>query len=360
MSKATVKVLAAGVATLLLVLLLYPSGPQQQDGNTQQIFTQQQQSGIKMSFQQEPPQQRPQQDTNTRKLFYAETTGSKVALWTHDLVAWRQNTTLCDRPVVDTPSVLRTPAGPVAMSVYDPTKDIWVSRKIIRTGDFDGNKRQLVFSILERSPDVNFIDVGCNIGVYTLTMAKMGRQVLCIDALYLNVEHVCSSVVQNNFQNSITIVMNALSNSKGSVQLGVDSKNYGGTFVDEDAGEIKRRKGGTVTGDHYTSITSVIMDDLLQLPVIQNFKKPFIKMDIEGFEWKALERAELLFKALDVQGVFMEWIFHTGKESGVKITDFMIRHNLYPHAQLTPTTYKPLDVSQRGKWNFMDILWLKK
>ncbi|XP_061188606.1 uncharacterized protein LOC133196762 [Saccostrea echinata] len=290
-----------------------------------------------------------------------QTSNTEVTLWSHDLISWKQNTTLCDHPKVDRSSVLNTPSGAVGISVYDPKKDIWVSKRIVETGDFDGRKRQLVFELINNDEkDVNFIDIGCNVGVYSLTMAKMGRKVLCIDALYLNVKHVCASIIQNNFQKSITIVMNALSNNRKYVELGIDSRNYGGTFVDEDADFVKRKKGGTATGEHYTSISSIVMDDLLLLPSINMFRKSFIKMDIEGFEWKALERASAFFKAIDVRGVFIEWIFHRGKESGEKITEFLIQHNLYPHAQVSPTTYRPLDITKKGNWNFMDILWLKR
>lgn len=348
MSKASLKLLATGAVMAVTVVLLYTSGQEQPEVNNQQTIELQQQPLVSSSQNFFPEQQKEQPIR------------AKVAPWSHDLTSWRQNTTLCSYPEVDTPSVLKTPGGPVKMSVYDPRKDIWVSRKIVNGGDFDGNKRQLVYSLLERDPDINFIDVGCNIGVYSLTMAKLGRKVLCVDALYMNVEHVCSSIVQNNFENSITIVMNALSNDRKYVELGVDDKNYGGTFVDEDAGDVKKKKGRTVTGGHYTSIPSVMMDDLLQLPVINMFNKSFIKMDIEGFEWKALQGASAFFSAIDVRGVFMEWIFHKGKDSGVKITEFMVRHNLYPHAQVTLTTYRPLDVSLWGNWHFMDILWLKR
>lgn len=335
MSKTTLQFLVCGIVLLFLIAMLYSPSQHQPDRVVNQAST----------------------DLNQAE----QIASTEVTLWSHDLNSWKQNTTLCHHPSVDRSSVLNTPTGPVGISVYDPKEDIWVSEKIIRTGDFDGNKRQLVYELLKNDdPDVNFIDVGCNIGVYSLTMAKMGRKVLCIDALYLNVEHVCASIVQNHFQTSITIVMNALSNNRKHVDLGVDNKNYGGTFVDEDADFVKSVKGRTANGGHYTSISSIVMDDLLLLPNINLFRKSFIKMDIEGFEWKALEKASAFFKTINIRGVLMEWIFHRGKESGERITEFMIRHNLYPHAQVSPTYYRPLDVSLKGKWHFMDILWLKR
>lgn len=136
MSKASLKLLATGAVMAVTVVLLYTSGQEQPEVNNQQTIQLQQQPLVSSSQNFFPEQQKEQPIR------------AKVAPWSHDLTSWRQNTTLCNHPEVDTPSVLKTPGGPVKMSVYDPRKDIWVSRKIVNGGDFDGNKRQLVYSLL--------------------------------------------------------------------------------------------------------------------------------------------------------------------------------------------------------------------
>lgn len=155
-------------------------------------------------------------------------------------------------------------------------------------------------------------------------MVKFGRKVFCVDVLYMNVEYVCFFIVQNNFENFIIIVMNVLLNDRKYVEFGVDDKNYGGIFVDEDVGDVKKKKGQIVMGGYYISIFFVMMDDLLQFLVINMFNKLFIKMDIEGFEWKVLQGVFVFFSVIDVCGVFMEWIFYKGKDLGVKIMEFMV------------------------------------
>jgi FkbM family methyltransferase len=84
---------------------------------------------------------------------------------------------------------------------------------------------------LESDPSLNFIDIGANLGTYSLSFAKLGRKVLSVDALNLNIEKLCSSVNQSHFEDRVYMIMNAISSRHETVSLAADDKNFGGTFI---------------------------------------------------------------------------------------------------------------------------------
>ena len=191
-------------------------------------------------------------------------------------------------------------------------------------------------------------------GSFTLPLAKFGRKVLAVEALDVNLQHVCASLMAGNLQDYVYLVHNAVSDSNSVVKLGKHSNNMGGTYVDEDADHIKQMKHGYARGT-FGLVHTITMDDLLDLPIIQEFDKVLIKMDIEGFEDRAIKSAHKLFRTLDVRGVFMEWLFHAGKQTAVTIIDFMKEHNYKPYS--FDSWLKPLNFTDNEHWP-NDMLWL--
>ena len=85
------------------------------------------------------------------------------------------------------------------------------------------------------------------------------------------------------------------------------------------------------------------------------FRKVFIKIDVEGFEARAMARSNKLFKKLDIRGILMEWLFHRGMNSAETIIHFMQEHNYKPYAFVS--WIKPLDLTNSTYWP-VDVLWL--
>ena len=179
---------------------------------------------------------------------------------------------------------------------------------------------------------------------------------LAVEALDANLQHLCASVYAGNLQSSVYLVYNALFDNHTTVQLGVHQNNMGGTYVDDGADHVKKLKLGKAVG-HYGMVDTILMDDLLELPIINEFSKAVIKMDVEGLEARVLSKSYNLFKKINISGVVMEWVFYRGIESANDILKFMEEHGYKPFA--VSGRNSPLDIKKRASWPD-DIVWLPK
>lgn len=277
-------------------------------------------------------------------------------IYSMDLKKWSKNSHVCAECQHFNKATLKTPYGNTPIFVYPSAQDPWVSGIISSSGRFEAEKSSIMFELLKRDANINLIDIGANIGVYTLSAAKMGRRVLAVEALDRNVRHICASVAAGGLQNRVTLVHNAISNSNGVVNLGVDKNNMGGTFVDVDSKHIKKLKLGRANGT-YGTVHTIKMDDLLKVPGIENFQNVVVKMDIEGFEAKAVEGASSFFDKLTIHGFIMEWEFHRGQATAKTILKFMKDRNFLPHS--LSSGKQPLSEDKSASWGY-DVLWLPK
>ena len=55
-----------------------------------------------------------------------------------------------------------------------------------------------------------FVDGGCNIGMYTLMVAAMGREVVAVDAMADNLAYIRTSLQLANTENLVTLVHHAI------------------------------------------------------------------------------------------------------------------------------------------------------
>ncbi|KAK3082768.1 hypothetical protein FSP39_004825 [Pinctada imbricata] len=293
---------------------------------------------------------------------HAKTPKMKVpAVWTYAPSEMRESGGACEEmdKIVVNADFVKSFIRNIPIFIHNPRRD-YISSQINSNHDHEPHIFNIISSFLAKDRDMNLIDIGANIGVISLKAAMFGRKVISVEAAVSNVQHICASANINRVTKRITVIHNAISDNHTSVTfvMGKDGE-FGGSFMDDgNFRDYKTRKSGVkFDTQNLVTIKTIILDDLLLLPNINDFKSVFIKMDIEGSEHKALLGAKKLFRMINVRGVLMEWRWHVERpESKSIILEFMEENGFEPYA-LAKLAKKKLD----GKtMRDSDVLWLPK
>ncbi|KAJ8309962.1 LOW QUALITY PROTEIN: hypothetical protein KUTeg_011827 [Tegillarca granosa] len=105
--------------------------------------------------------------------------------------------------------------------VYDPKNDVFVSK-----------------SYLTSDSNLNFIDIGANLGVFSLTVAKSGRKVLVFEALYKNLRCLCMSIRDGGLKSNLKVIYNALPDYSDEKGLHVEVLLQKSEFKGEEIGQL--------------------------------------------------------------------------------------------------------------------------
>ncbi len=138
--------------------------------------------------------------------------------------------------------------------------------------DFGGYEKELIEKQIKKGDIV--LDVGANIGFYTLIMAKLvgktGR-VFAFEACPTNFKILQKNVEANGYKN-IVLINKAVTNSTKNIDFYIDEKNTAGNG-------LSPKKGITPI-----EVPSIRLDDYFP----KKSRVDFIKIDIEGSEFLAL------------------------------------------------------------------------
>lgn len=239
---------------------------------------------------------------------------------------------------------LKTNKGETPICIFDPVEDRMISSYIRDFGTWEPDLVNMTVDILQANPGMQFLDLGCNLGVFTLSVAKLGRKVVAVDILIRALGNLQHSLTLGNLTENVTLIFNAMSNKREKVNVNVVPSNIGGSHV--------RYPNENVLND--TIVHSIVMDDLLE---VINSGEVYIKMDIEGHEQKALEQSKEFFSKVNVKFILMEWMLHKGKPSGDKIIKFLVTNGLLPY--LDYNLREVLDLGRSSFWPD-NVLWAKR
>ena len=234
----------------------------------------------------------------------------------------------------------------VTICTFDLERDQVISKFIHVKGMWEGRLVNSIARFLMENPDVEFLDLGCNIGVYTLVAAHIGRKVVAVDPLVENLELLSKSLSLGQLHDKVTLIWNAISDQYSKVTLTDHAGNMGGKAIrnltDEDNGNAD-----------LTIVHTIRLDDLI--PLFRG-KRVVLKMDIETKEYDALLGGVLFFDSIDIPLIQLEINWHKNKASGLKIFEFLSSRN---YQGLIDYNYKePLEISKISSWP-PDIYFVK-
>lgn len=214
---------------------------------------------------------------------------------------WRQG--LAGAPVVNVPpqryfylgadlALMRLNAG--ALLYVDPL-DEHVSANVIAHGHWEKGLHELVLSLL--APGARVVEVGANIGYYTINMALQvgaGGHVTAFEANPRMVGLIERSARLNSMQDRIRLVGKAAMDAPGEVTFVTSRRNSGGGFVSVWS-HLPYDDGVAIT------VEAVRLDDL------DLGRVDMIRIDAEGTEPFILRGAAGILEAHPEIVVVMEW-----------------------------------------------------
>ena len=217
-----------------------------------------------------------------------------------------------------------------------------------------------MLKVVSENPDWLVLDVGANIGVFTLFPAQMGSKVVAVEPYAENVWRIHKSSHIGKTQNSITLIQNAISNKRNEwKELSANPQNQGGQGLLESRHKVITKD--KVNASNTFMVETIVFDDIVDyLPKKDDgsdYKRAVLKIDIEGFESLAFQHATRLFSVLDIRVIFMEWELLKNVTDFKPYTEHMIQF-FQKQGFLAYDVDKQLDVKEYMKWPW-NVEWRK-
>ena len=252
---------------------------------------------------------------------------------------------------------------PVKVCVYPVDMDTQISRQILSTGMWEPSIVNRFQELLSRDPRLGVIDVGANLGLYSLIAASHGHPVLAIEPYLENIWHMHRAIQLQHLHN-ITILHNAVSETEGTAWLVLNDNNQGDVRVNTEHDQGQSQVVSDHTEPIKLDVNTVTMDKLL--PFI-TFKRAILKLDIQGYEHKAFAQASNLLNKIYVPYIFMEWVFmrefhkgsNTNSDDEVLVENMLHLLKVKGYTPFSATGHSKLELSSWAGWPD-DVLWVQE
>ena len=233
---------------------------------------------------------------------------------------------------------LSTLRGTTPICTYPAEKDVYVSASLQKRGKWEGHLVNNLVNFVLAQPDLVFLDVGCNIGTYALSMAHAGIKVIAIDPVIENLNLLSGSVNLGNLQENVFLIWNAVSNKRTLINIKIPARNVGATRIKET--DLSQ----STNSDHYL-VRTIKLDDLIPL---YRRKRVAIKMDIEESEFDALVGGQRFLDEIDVVVIQIEWYYYRPGKHGIELIELLTSRQLNPYGDLNRE--KPLKSLNVSTW----------
>lgn len=243
---------------------------------------------------------------------------------------------------------------PFVMNIHNPMRD-GVSKKIFKEGCWECKHLMSMMYALSQYPGAFFLDVGGNIGMWSLTAAAGGYQTITIEPFVENYKRICKSVDKNSFHDRVNLLSIAATAAPAMFRLEVPDRNKGGTrvvVVEED------ETLGTKDTIHGIPIDSLNLP--LDRPVV-------MKLDVEGHELQVLLGAKNFLQKSYIVYAMMELRpkLHQTPE-WKQLFDVLVSKGLEPF-RIDDDDATKLDVNNLAQWKhfkhpsvlYYDVIWRK-
>lgn len=209
-------------------------------------------------------------------------------------------TLLCEWTNASLPRGRHGPNVRFQMCIYPKARltDRYISWQIKEKGFWEQHMVQDMLSVLssQRQHRPLLVDIGANIGFYTLAAAAAGFDVYAFEPVPRNAEMLRVSLGRNRLAHRVTLHTFALGQGPTTLSMGVSSDNQG---------EVSHLKNLTnhPYGNGDVRLASLPLNSVLPRVTTRPI---YLKVDIEGGECEALAGASNLFSASRIVGANIE------------------------------------------------------
>lgn len=238
--------------------------------------------------------------------------------------------------------------------------DVHVSGSIWRNGLWEPHILKTFMDIINKNPKWLVIDVGAHIGQYSLFAAKLGRKVICVEPFIDNILRIHKAAYLEKLTDKVTLINNAISDERDQVKrLSPSFGNIGGQSLLNHKNQVFNKS--LLSIDKYM-VETILLDDIVDyLPKKDDgseFEQAILKIDIEGFEPHAFQKANKLFDRLDISIIYMEWGNLSQQKMDYlfveKMVDFLKTRNYEPFGNNVK-----LNLNEWKSWPW-DVIWRKE
>jgi len=186
---------------------------------------------------------------------------------------------------------------------YTAQTDYFVTGRMLNGKYFEGNEVSRFIRLLRLDRRLQLVDIGANIGVYSLPAARV-TSVLAVEPNWHSMCRLAKAVDLGGVISNITLVHNAVSNVRTTLNMGVHPQNQGNAFLINST-KCKRTHTSKVCNT-LSPTRTILLNDLLPL---MRSKSALMKIDVEGHEINVFTdpTAGQFFDQIDIPLVFMEW-----------------------------------------------------
>jgi FkbM family methyltransferase len=190
--------------------------------------------------------------------------------------------------ILDKDLKFATTVTPYGFAIMVSVRDSVVGRSMVEKGRYESHFTDHFCSCL--APETRFLDVGANIGYYSLLAASRcpAGRVYSFEPDANNYDLLEKSVAYNGFENLVEAYPYAVSDRNETLTLSDlgNEPNYGARFTTKSPEELRK-----ITDAGLREVRAVKLDDFLgDKPV------DLVKMDIEGFEPHAIRGMQDLLR----------------------------------------------------------------
>jgi FkbM family methyltransferase len=147
--------------------------------------------------------------------------------------------------------------------IHDPKLDKYISGQLKENGLWEPtNVRSFIRQLIE-TPEANVMDIGANIGLYTMIASKMNHSVIAVEPLHENLNRLHKAARMEGVERRIVALVNAISNQREQIKVSLVESNIGASHVEKL--ELTNPNEVNFLASSAVIVNSILMDDLVDV-----------------------------------------------------------------------------------------------